>query len=137
MKSGSVSGWEPVYRVVRRIPAGRVGSYGQIAALAGMPRAARQVGYALHALAVDSDVPWHRVVAASGRISVREPSGIEGFQRARLEAEGVGVGPDGRIDLERFGWRPRTTRTSAPTGTDRSKESKRTAAVRSSRGSKP
>jgi len=136
MKSGCAAGWEPVYRVVRRIPAGRVASYGQIAALAGMPRAARQVGFALHALTVDADVPWHRVVDASGRIRVREPSAIADLQRARLEAEGVGVGQGGRIDLERFGWRPGAT-AAVKSRAVRSKVSKRTAAVRSSRGSKP
>lgn len=110
-----MSGWAPIHRVVRRIPAGRVASYGQIAALAGRPRAARQVGYALHALAIDSDVPWHRVVDAAGRISAR--SGTEDparLQRARLEAEGVTFDARGRIDLERFGWRPRALRPSEP-----------------------
>ena len=103
-----MSGWERVHRVVRRIPAGRVASYGLIARLAGMPRAARQVGYALHALPVDSAVPWHRVVNAAGRISERgSASEIALLQRARLEAEGVEFDGRGQIDLERFGWRPR------------------------------
>jgi methylated-DNA-protein-cysteine methyltransferase-like protein len=104
-----MKGWEPVYRVVRRIPAGRVASYGQVAALAGMPRAARQVGYALHALDAESGVPWHRVVNAQGQISERGPSMIVPLQRSRLEADGVVYGPSGRIDLARFGWRPRGT----------------------------
>ena len=103
-----MSGWEPVYRVVRRIPAGRVASYGQVAEIAGMPRAARQVGYALHALAVDSAVPWHRVVNAVGRISERGSAAeLARLQRARLEAEGVEFDARGGIDLVRFGWRPR------------------------------
>lgn len=107
-----MSGWEPVYRAVRRIPAGRVACYGQVALLAGMPRAARQVGYALHALAVDSAVPWHRVVNAAGRISERGAAlEIASLQRARLEAEGVQFDVRGRIDLARFGWRPRTAGT--------------------------
>ena len=106
-KAAEAKGWEPVYRVVRRIPAGRVASYGQVAALAGMPRAARQVGYALHALDAESGVPWHRVVNAQGQISERGPSVIVALQRSRLEAEGVVFGPSGRIDLARFGWRPR------------------------------
>ncbi len=134
MKALGTPGWERVYRVVRRIPAGRVASYGQIAALAGMPRAARQVGYALHALTADSDVPWHRVVNAAGRISVRGDSAIPGLQRARLEAEGIGFDAGGRIDWERVGWRPRAS-VAARTGAARPKSSKRTAAVRSSRGS--
>lgn len=100
-------GWARVYHVVRRIPAGRVATYGQVAALAAMPRAARQVGFALHALAPESGVPWHRVVNAQGRISLREPIEAPPLQRALLEAEGVSFGPSGAIDLGRFGWRPR------------------------------
>ncbi len=126
MKAGGVSGWEPVYRVVRRIPAGRVASYGQIAALAGMPRAARQVGYALHALGADSDVPWHRVVNAQGQISERGPGVVVRLQRSRLEAEGIAFGAGGRIDLARFGWRPRAGGTGS---------SQRASAARRSRGS--
>lgn len=129
MKTGDASGWEPVYRVVRRIPAGRVASYGQIAALAGMPRAARQVGYALHALDAQTGVPWHRVVNAQGRISARGAVEIGGLQRSRLEAEGISFEPGGRIDLARFGWRPRAV---APGRVPDS--SKRARAVRRSRG---
>jgi len=101
------SGWEPVYRVVRRIPAGRVASYGQVAALAGMPRAARQVGYALHALPFESDVPWHRVVNAQGAVAPRGPAEVVPLQRSRLEAEGIAFSASGRIDLARYGWQPR------------------------------
>lgn len=100
-------GWERVYRVVRRIPRGRVASYGQVAAIAGMPRAARQVGYALHALEVGTTVPWHRVVNARGEIALRGSDGIVALQRSLLEAEGVVLAAGGRIGLARFGWRPR------------------------------
>jgi hypothetical protein len=72
-----------------------------------MPRAARQVGYALHALTAGSTVPWHRVVNARGEISARGPSESVPLQRSRLEAEGVVFGAAGRVDLERFGWAPR------------------------------
>ncbi|MBK7947651.1 MAG: methylated-DNA--[protein]-cysteine S-methyltransferase [Deltaproteobacteria bacterium] len=124
-----MSGWEPVYRAVRRIPAGRVASYGQVAAQAGMPRAARQVGYALHALAVDSAVPWHRVVNAAGRISERGgATEVARLQRARLEAEGVAFDARGGIDLERFGWRPRAPRSverPAPRAPDGAKRARR------------
>lgn len=91
--------------VVRDIPRGRVASYGQVAELAGIARGARQVGYALNRLPPDSDVPWHRVVNAAGRISLPDAGGAAAEQTARLRAEGVRVARR-RIDLERYGWRP-------------------------------
>lgn len=100
------SAWQSVYRVVRRIPAGRVATYGQVAALAGMPGAARQVGWALSALDGDPDVPWQRVINAMGKISTRASPEIEGLQRSMLETEGVDFDPRGRVDLSRFAWRP-------------------------------
>lgn len=96
-----------IYAVVRRIPRGRVATYGQVARLAGRPRGARQVGYALAALD-DPGVPWHRVVNAKGRISPRRRPGADEFQRILLEDEGVAFDDDGRICLARFGWRPNT-----------------------------
>ena len=76
--------YELIYAVVRRIPEGRVATYGQVARLAGLGGHARQVGYALHALQ-DSDVPWQRVVNAQGMISARAYSGAENRQRRALE----------------------------------------------------
>ena len=96
-----------VYRVVRRIPRGRVATYGQVAKLAGLPRGARQVGYALHALHPDSRVPWQRVINQRGEISPRALRGPEVLQQRLLEAEGVRFDTDGRVDLPRFRWRPR------------------------------
>jgi len=95
-----------VYRVVRRIPAGRVATYGQVAALAGTPRAARAVGWALRALdaAKAARVPWHRVVNAAGAISPRLGLSPE-IQRQRLRAEGVRF-LKGHVDLRRHGLRP-------------------------------
>lgn len=98
------NGWNHFYRQVRRIPRGRVATYGQVAALAGLPRHARQVGYALHALPENSRVPWHRVVNAKGEISLRPSTGHDQLQRLLLEKEGVRFGPAGRIDLKRFQW---------------------------------
>ncbi len=94
------------YDVVAMIPHGRVATYGQIAALAGLPGNARQVGYALHALRQGSDVPWQRVVNAQGRISPRASPGWEGFQRQLLIEEGVVFETSGRIDLKRVCWQP-------------------------------
>jgi methylated-DNA-protein-cysteine methyltransferase-like protein len=100
--------WGRVYAVVRRIPKGKVATYGQVAALAGLGRNARQVGYALHAMPPHSRVPWHRVVNARGEISLPPYGGGDVTQRLRLEKEGVKFGKRGRIDLERFGWKPET-----------------------------
>jgi methylated-DNA-protein-cysteine methyltransferase-like protein len=104
-------GWEPIYRVVCRIPRGRVATYGQIARLAGLPGHARQVGYALHALPDGASVPWHRVVKADGRISPRSATDWTFEQRRRLEAEGIAFDDTGRLDLARCRWRPRSTST--------------------------
>jgi methylated-DNA-protein-cysteine methyltransferase-like protein len=103
-----VSGYQRIYRVVRRIPCGRVATYGQIASLAGIPRQARQVGYALFSLPRGSDVPWQRVINAKGEVSERSTPGYEGLQRAALESEGVVFDARGRVDLARYQWRPRS-----------------------------
>ncbi len=95
-----------IYRTVRRVPRGRVATYGQIARLAGFPRQARLVGYALHALrgADDVKVPWHRVINARGMISLGEFSGAD-LQRTLLESEGVRFDRRHHINLETFGWK--------------------------------
>lgn len=96
--------YDAVYRMVGRIPRGRVTTYGHIAALCGKPRAARTVGWALHALPEGSDVPWHRVINARGGISISKVGLPPQLQQALLEAEGVQFQPDGRVDLARWGW---------------------------------
>ncbi|HEU4474966.1 MAG TPA: MGMT family protein [Gemmatimonadales bacterium] len=95
-----------IYAVVRRIPRGRVATYGQIAELAGLPGHARQVGYALHALPEGSTVPWHRVLNARGTLSLRRDSGAEISQRIRLEQEGIRFDAGSRVALGRLQWRP-------------------------------
>ena len=98
-----MTAYERIYRTVRRVPRGRVATYGQIAALAGAS-GPRQVGYALHALPEGSDVPWFRIVNARGAISLQPGLGGGSLQRALLEAEGVAFDARGRIDLARFQW---------------------------------
>jgi methylated-DNA-protein-cysteine methyltransferase-like protein len=94
--------------VVRRIPRGRVATYGQVARLANLPGHARLVGYALAALDDRSRVPWHRVVNARGRISLRRDEGpMAMLQRQLLETEGVVFDSWGAIRLDLFRWRPR------------------------------
>lgn len=94
-----------IYTAVRRIPEGRVSTYGRIAKLARAP-GPRVVGYAMATLADGSDVPWQRVVNHKGEISARS-GGIgsgELRQRRTLEAEGVYFDLKGRIDLKKYGW---------------------------------
>jgi len=102
-------GWARFYRVIRAIPRGRVATYGAIAALAGEPRSARQVGFALAALVGPrSDVPWQRVLGARGRgfaaITIQDP-GSAARQRALLEAEGVVFDARQRVELAVYGWK--------------------------------
>jgi methylated-DNA-protein-cysteine methyltransferase-like protein len=96
-----------ILAVVRRIPRGKVATYGQVAALAGYPRAPRLAGYALHALPPGTPVPWHRVLGAGGKLSLARlsPDGAV-TQRLRLAREGVAFDALGGVDLEAFGWRP-------------------------------
>jgi methylated-DNA-protein-cysteine methyltransferase-like protein len=96
-----------LYAIVRRVPRGRVATYGQIAALAGMPRHARLVGYALNVLPETSTLPWHRIVNAKGQVSPRANAlGHEELQEQLLRREGVRF-VDGAIPLLRHQWRPR------------------------------
>jgi methylated-DNA-protein-cysteine methyltransferase-like protein len=94
-----------VKAVIRRIPRGRVATYGQIAALAGRDRAARGVAWILHSSSASAGLPWHRVIGGAGRISLPRGRGFE-EQKGRLIAEGIAVGPGGRIDLKRYRWEP-------------------------------
>ena len=99
-----------IYDVVRKIPKGRVATYGQVAALAGLPGRARQVGYAMHALPSGTRVPWQRVINAQGKVSLRRRPGADITQRILLEREGIRFESRGRIALERFQWRRGATR---------------------------
>jgi methylated-DNA-protein-cysteine methyltransferase-like protein len=103
-----VSGtYRAIYAVVSRIPRGRVATYGQVAALARLPRQARLVGYALNVLPADSGVPWHRVVNARGEISLRSDGlGHDQIQAQLLKREGVRFVARA-IPLPRYQWRPR------------------------------
>ena len=103
-----------IYAVVQRIPEGRVASYGQVAALAGLPGHARQVGYALHSLPEGSDLPWHRVINGRGEVSPRAEPGWDGYQRHLLEEEGVVFDLAGRVDLDLYLWEPTASRRARP-----------------------
>jgi methylated-DNA-protein-cysteine methyltransferase-like protein len=96
---------EALHRIratVDSIPRGCVATYGQIAREAGLPKRARLVGRALRELPRGSKLPWHRVINAAGKSSLRGASAVE--QKRRLAREGVHVSARGKIDLARFGW---------------------------------
>ena len=95
-----------VWTVVRRIPGGKVATYGQIAAILENPRAARTVGWALHALPDGTDVPWQRVINSKGRISIDCFEHDPNLQRILLEQEGVVFDHKGYVDLTVYQWRP-------------------------------
>jgi len=94
--------FQKVYALVRKIPHGKVATYGQIARALGSPRAARTVGWAMHDC--PDNAPWHRVVNARGEISLLPTAGYH-EQRARLEEEGVKINRAGKIDLKIYGWK--------------------------------
>ena len=102
-KTTRANTYDDIYRWVRRVPEGKVATYGQIAGLAGKCTA-RQVGYAMAALPNGSGVPWHRIINSRGRVSLR--TGTEGhlLQRILLEAEGVVFSADDTIDLVMYRW---------------------------------
>ena len=97
--------YDEVHQATCLIPPGRVTTYGTLAAMLGRPMASRAVGYALRALPDDSEVPWHRVINAQGRISLkaRHPQETD-RQRRLLEREGIIFDAEERIDLRVFGW---------------------------------
>lgn len=94
-----------IYATVDSIPKGSVATYGQVAEQAGLPRRARLVGKLLRDLPRKSTLPWHRVINATGRISVRTGDGAA-RQRRLLRSEGIKLNATGRVDLQIFGWQP-------------------------------
>lgn len=102
--------YERIYNAVKRIPRGRVATYGQIAELAGLPRQPRMVGYALSALPESRSIPWHRVINAKGEVSARSEPDFDQPQRVLLEGEGIEFDVRNRISLARFRWQPRSGR---------------------------
>lgn len=96
--------FEKIYDAVRKIPRGKVCTYGQIAAMAGNPRWSRVVGYALHVNPEPRTIPCHRVVTRNGEVSTAFAFGGENMQRLLLAEEGIEFLEDGRVDLKRFIW---------------------------------
>ena len=92
---------DAVKRAIKSIPRGAVATYGQIAAISGNPRGARQVARILHSCSEKDKLPWHRVINGKGMISLAPGRGYE-IQRAMLEQEGILFGINDKIDLDRF-----------------------------------
>ena len=96
--------YKRIYVVVRYIPPGKVATYGQIAKISGVLHT-RIVGYAMAALPPDSDIPWQRVINHQGKISPRSSGNGGTIQRQRLETEGIRFDRNGRVDLNKYGWK--------------------------------
>lgn len=107
----SDSFFQKVYDQVKHVPKGTVASYGQIAALCGNPRSARVVGWALKAIPHSTSIPWHRVVSASGHLTIVNPDAPAERQKQLLENEGVDVSWDKerelfKVDITTYVWKP-------------------------------
>jgi len=103
--------WDPVYRLIKKIPRGRVTTYGELARALRLPGGARAVGYAMAATPSGRGIPWHRVIGAGGRIRVPEPYASK--QRKMLETEGVPL-DGGVIDMKIYGWSPAKRKSTRP-----------------------
>ncbi len=99
--------WDPVYRLVKQIPRGRVTTYGYLSKALRLRGGARAVGYAMAACPSGHGIPWHRVIGAGGRLLLSEPHAS--LQRRLLESEGIVVSGT-RVDFERYGWNPKRKR---------------------------
>jgi methylated-DNA-protein-cysteine methyltransferase-like protein len=102
-----VSFYVEVYKIVKKIPKGKVTTYGTIALLLGKPRAARAVGYALNALKKDAEsqsIPWQRVINAQGQISFKGDTLRANFQKNLLLKEGIVFDTTDSVDFKKYGW---------------------------------
>jgi methylated-DNA-protein-cysteine methyltransferase related protein len=99
--------WEPVYRLVKRIPRGRVTTYGEIARVLKLRGGARAAGHAMAACPNGRGIPWHRVLGAGGRLLIREP--YASLQRKLLASEGVTM-TERSVNMKKHGWSPRRLR---------------------------
>lgn len=113
-----MSSWDPVYRLVKQIPRGRVLSYGALAEILRLPGGARAAGHAMAACPSGKGIPWHRVLGANGKLLIREP--YASLQRKLLESEGVTV-IESRISMKQHLWTPPKFRR----GAERKKSPKR------------
>lgn len=103
-----------VYKLVTKIPKGKVTSYGFIATLLGKPHAARQVGWALFNMVEGLDIPWWRVINSKGFISIKNPNAPKELQKHLLEKDGLKVSDKFMVDLNKYMWRPRSVGSRTP-----------------------
>jgi methylated-DNA-protein-cysteine methyltransferase related protein len=96
--------WDPVYKLVKKIPRGHVTTYGALAKALRLRGGARVAGYAMAACRGGKGIPWHRVIGAGGRLLIREPHAS--LQRRLLETEGIAVGDGKRVNMKKYGWVP-------------------------------
>jgi len=94
-----------IWDTIQDIPRGSVANYGQIAEIAGIPRGARQVGYALRHTPESLELPWHRVITSSGRSAFDQNTRAFRTQRDRLAEEGVAM-LNGKVDMQKYRWTP-------------------------------
>ncbi|MDJ0698458.1 MAG: MGMT family protein [Woeseiaceae bacterium] len=94
-----------IWETIRDIPSGRVASYGQVAEIAGIPRGARQTAYALRVAPDDLELPWFRVITASGKLAFKPGTAAFRRQRDLLRDDGVTV-TAGKVDMDEFRWQP-------------------------------
>jgi methylated-DNA-protein-cysteine methyltransferase-like protein len=99
-----MSSWDPVYKLVKKIPRGRVTTYGALAKALHLRGGARAAGHAMAACPAGKGIPWHRVIGAGGRLLIREPHST--LQHRLLETEGVAMGGGKRVDVKKYGWVP-------------------------------
>ena len=104
-RRGSMSFTERAVALIKQIPSGKVMTYGQIAGLAGSPRGARQVVRVLHSMSKKHNLPWHRVINSKGEIGFKDEE-MYVVQKLSLEAEGILVSSDGKLDLKVYLYEP-------------------------------
>lgn len=115
-----MSSWEPVYKLVKKIPRGRVTTYGELAKALHLRGGARAAGHAMAACPAGKGIPWHRVIGAGGRLLIREPH--SSLQQRLLETEGVAMGGGKRVNVKKYGWVPIKVRTKSKARPQRRRE---------------